>query len=431
MRNTEAMERGRCQPLQQRWLAVVQEYADAPAVHLVAEGKMLTFAELHAAAASLPPSQSLVRAQGQRLPFLLEVLRAWRDDAVLMPVEAAADAVPRFPNLPAEVCHLKTTSGSSGAPRYVLFTADQLAADADQIVRTMGLRQEWPNVAVISLAHSYGFSNLVLPLLLHGIPMVIGDGPLPQAMRKSLASGSYFTLAAVPAMWRAWHAAGLISNRIRLAISAGAPLPLDLERGIFAASGVKIHNFYGSSECGGIAYDRTSLPREASWLTGTAMDGVTLAVDEVDGCLTVSSAAVGVGYIVADPALSQGRFHTSDRVRITNGEVWLEGRTGEAINIAGRKVSPSVIEEILTAMPGVRHCVVFGIPSPDEAKVDEIAVCVNLSGCSTLEEVRQAGAHLLPDGRQPRHWRVCPDLEPDERGKISRAAWRERWLREA
>jgi long-chain acyl-CoA synthetase len=41
----------------------------------------------------------------------------------------------------------------------------------------MGLRPDWPNLGVISLAYSYGFSNLVLPLLLHGIPLFLAPSP--------------------------------------------------------------------------------------------------------------------------------------------------------------------------------------------------------------------------------------------------------------
>ena len=423
------MKRDRCQPLYQRWQAVARTQADRPAVHLVAEGRILTFAELLAAGEAAAPSGPQVIADGKGLPLLLDVLRAWRDNAVLVPCDGGTVLLPDLAGCHPRICHIKTTSGSTGTPRQVLFTPDQLAADADQIVRTMGLRQDWPNVVVISMAHSYGFSSLVLPLLLHGIPLVIADSPLPQAMRAALASAPEFTVAAVPAMWRAWHAAGLITAKIRLAISAGAPLPLELERAVFTDSGVKIHNFYGSSECGGIAYDRTSEPRPDALLVGTGMENVNLDVDHASGCLTVSSAAVGCGYVVPDPSLANGRFLTADRVRLEDGAVWLEGRTGEAINVAGRKISPSVIEEKLLALPGVRHCVVFGIPSAEVTRVDEIVACLNLLESGSIHQVRQASAHQLPANEQPRHWRICPDLEPDARGKISRAAWRERWQR--
>lgn len=428
--NTQAMERGRCQPLQQRWLEVMRAHADRPAVHLAAERRVLTFAELHAAAAAEPPAVAEVWAAGKGLPFLLEVLRAWRDDAVLRPVDSGSGAGPSTTPWPESVCHVKTTSGSTGTPREVMFTAAQLAADADQIVRTMGLRPDWPNIGVISMAHSYGFSNLVLPLLLHGIPLILAESPLPQTLRDILAGGPAFTLPAVPAMWRAWHAAGVIDGRVRLAISAGAPLPLELERAVHQACGVKLHNFYGSSECGGIAYDRTTVPRGDARVAGTAMEGVTLAVEAASGRLTVSSAAVAVGYLEPGPDLGEGMFRTPDQVRLEAGAVWLEGRASEGINVAGRKISPSLIEEKLLALPGVRHCVVFGIPSADPARVEEIAACLNLSEQTGLSEIQQASACFLPATEQPRHWRVCPDLEPDARGKISRAAWRERWDRE-
>ncbi len=429
MLNTQAMERGRCQPLQQRWLEVVRAHADRPAVRLAAEGRVLTFAELYAAAAARPPAGTEVCAAGKWLPFLLEVLRAWRDDAVLRPVDAGSGASPSAVPWPEPVCHVKHTSGSTGTPREVMFTAAQLAADADQIVQTMGLRPDWPNIGVISMAHSYGFSNLVLPLLLHGIPLILAESPLPQVLRNILAGGPAFTLPAVPAMWRAWHAAGVIDGRVRLAISAGAPLPLELECAVHQASGVKLHNFYGSSECGGIAYDRSTVPRPDALLAGTAMEGVTLAVEAASGRLIVSSAAVGMGYLEAGPDLGEGTFRTPDQVRLEDGAVWLEGRASEAINVAGRKISPSRIEEKLLALPGVRHCVVFGIPSADPARVEEIAVCLNLSENTGLSEIQQASARFLPSMEQPRHWRVCPELEPDARGKISRAAWREWWDR--
>ena len=49
----------------------------------------------------------------------------------------------------------------------------------------MGLRADWPNLGVISLAHSYGFSNLILPLLLHGIPLILAPAPLPEIIRRA------------------------------------------------------------------------------------------------------------------------------------------------------------------------------------------------------------------------------------------------------
>ena len=188
---------------------------------------------------------------------------------------------------------------------------------------TMGLRPDWPNLGAISLAHSYGFSNLVLPLLLHGIPLFLVPSPLPEVLRSSAPDQPDLTLAGVPALWHAWHEARAIPRNVRLAISASAPLPLALEQAVFEAHGLKIHNFYGSSECGGIAYDATAVPRTDDACVGRPMQNVDLALDP-DGMLVVRSSAVAETYWpTPSDNLGHGRFQTSDLAELQAGTVYL------------------------------------------------------------------------------------------------------------
>ena len=232
----------------------------------LASGQRWTFAQLSREAETpLPDKPAMVFPQGHSAEFILAVLRAWRWQAVVCPLEQHKQPLADSASLPA-CCHLKITPPTTGVPRAVAFTEEQLVADAQSIVTTMGLRPDWPNLGVISLAYSYGFSNLVLPLLLHGIPLFLVPSPLPVVLRSAAHAHWNLTLAGVPALWRAWHKAGAILRNVRLAISAGAPLPLTLERAVFEEHGVKIHNFYGSTECGGITYDATATPRSGRGL---------------------------------------------------------------------------------------------------------------------------------------------------------------------
>ena len=424
------MESCRTAPLLRRWEAVVAAHGPRTALTDAATGRSWSFAAL--AADLPPPAPPDLRAPEAGGPeFISAVLAAWRDGAVLVPREPGGPAPdPAFlTGLPPETVHVKTTSGSTAAPRAVCFSAVQLAADADAIVTTMGLHADSPNLGVISMAHSYGFSNLVLPLLLHGIPLILLENPLPESLRRALAGRERLTLPAVPAMWRAWHAAGVLDERIRLAISAGAPLPLALETAIFAASGLKVHNFYGSSECGGIAYDRTDAPRQDAAIAGTPLSGVALTVDAVSGCLAVAGPAVGLAVLGESDTLGRGRFVTGDLAALApDGTARLVGRAGDVINAAGRKIAPSAVEAVLERLPGIRHCVVFGVPSRDPARADDIVACLSLTSGASLDAVRRAAAAALPPSSLPRFWHVDPDIAPDARGKISRAAWRTRWL---
>src|SRR6266404_5373566 len=60
---------------------------------------------------------------------------------------------------------LKLTSGTTAAPRVIRFRSEQLLADCDQISETMGICDVDLNFGVIPISHSYGFSNLLTPLL--------------------------------------------------------------------------------------------------------------------------------------------------------------------------------------------------------------------------------------------------------------------------
>jgi acyl-CoA synthetase (AMP-forming)/AMP-acid ligase II len=327
-------------------------------------------------------------------------------------------------DLPAGTAHVKITSATSGAPKFVLFKGEQLVADADNIVSTMGLHPAMPNLGCISLAHSYGFSNLILPLLLHGIPLILVPTPLPEMVRRGAKSYRSITLAAVPALWKAWSGANAIPPNTGLGISAGAPLPIELEENVFKSCGVKIHNFYGSSECGGIAYDRTSAPRSDSSCAGSPMDNVSLSISQND-TLVVTSRAVGEGYWPGPKGkLQPGRFETGDLAEIREGQIYLRGRLGDTLNISGRKASPEAIESALRSHPEVVECVIFGIPDTNHDRTEIVVAAVNTRSHIAVAELASFLTEKIPAWQIPRHWWFTNELQTNSRGKISRSEWR-------
>ena len=65
---------------------------------------------------------------------------------------------------------LKLTSGTTAAPRAIRFRSHQLLADCSQICDTMDISDDDLNFGVIPVSHSYGFSNLLTPLMARGVP---------------------------------------------------------------------------------------------------------------------------------------------------------------------------------------------------------------------------------------------------------------------
>jgi long-chain acyl-CoA synthetase len=411
--------------LYERWRKIAAERRGQPALCDTASGRRWTFGELLVAGEtrSIGPGGTAF-PQGRSPEFILDLLAAWRENKIVCPLEPG-QTPPQIPLPPAGCIHLKCTSATTGAARVIAFTAGQLAADAENIVATMNLRPDWPNLGVISMAHSYGFSNLVLPLLLHGIPLTLTPSPLPEIVRCAMENEAAITLAAVPAMWSAWHEANAIPPNVRRAISAGAPLPLALEQAVFKTCGVKIHNFLGSSECGGIAYDTNDTTRTDAALAGSPMRNVKLSLND-DGCLMVRSRAVGETYWPEKlKLLGGGIFQTSDLAELKGGLVFLRGRLSDQINVAGHKLLPETVERALLAHPQVHECLVFGAPSRDAGRT-EMVVAVVASDAPEME-LRQFLLQTLPAWQVPREWRFVKSLTSNTRGKISRVEWRQRY----
>jgi acyl-coenzyme A synthetase/AMP-(fatty) acid ligase len=413
--------------LYERWKNISADRRNETALRNFASGQSWTFGELFSEAEKRGAKGQIIFPQGQSPEFIFQLLAAWRENKIACLLETG-QLPPEILPPPKNCVHLKSTSATGGNSRLVAFTAAQLMADAENIVATMGLRADWPNLGVISPAHSYGFSNLILPLLLHGIPLILAPAPLPEIIRLAAENEKFLTLAAVPAMWRAWHEANAIPKNVRLAISAGAPLPLNLEQEVFKSCGIKIHNFLGSSECGGIAFDATDIPRTDAALAGTPMQNVNVSLNE-NNCLQTQSRAVGETYWPEKSgSLGGGVFQSNDLAEIKNGKVFLRGRLGDQINVAGRKISPEAIERALLANPKVRGCLVFGAPSCD-AERTEIIVAVVVSDAKE-NELKQFLLQTLPAWQLPREWKFVDSLSANARGKISRADWRKKFVGE-
>lgn len=390
-----------------RWLETARRFAARPAIF--EGGQAVTFSDLAAALALRPLATAPVIARSGSVEFFLQILRAWRDGQPVIPVERDAPE-PLLQNPPpAGTGLVKYTPGASGIPRGIFLDAAQVVADGDRIVAAMELTPEVPNLGVISLAHSYGFSNVVLPLLLHGVPVHLAGVPFPRVVEEIFRCHQAVIVPAVPSMWRAWHRSGILHGApIRLALSAGAPLALALETEVFAASGLKIHNFYGASECGGISFDSSTLPRESASDVGTPLPGVAVSISD-DGRIGVRSRSVASGYDCdrGDDLSGGGIYQTRDFGFLDSaGRLHLTGTSGGAINVAGRKISPAKVEAAILSTGLVERVKVFGIASSDAERFEEIAARVTLKPDLTTDTLKQAVTGVLQNWEVPRHWQL-------------------------
>jgi long-chain acyl-CoA synthetase len=317
---------------------------------------------------------------------------------------------------------LKITSGTTGAPRAVRFRQSHLLADCRNICESMEIRPDDINFGLIPFSHSYGFSNLLMPLIFQGTGLVCSTDRMPRAIRRNLECSAATVFPGTPALFQAL---GYLPESdklktVRLCISAGAPLTPEVSLRFYRKFGLKIHSFYGSSECGGIAYDSGEDPDIRPGFVGGVLSGVEIARFDQDR-IVVAGPNVADGYFPEsdDTLLVDGRFVPGDIVESSNAGFRLLGRISDFVNIAGKKVHPSVIEEHLRKLPGVADAIVFGIPS---ATRNEELVAYVVASSSVSRQMLETHCRDSLDGWQvPREFHLVAELPFNERGKISRA----------
>jgi long-chain acyl-CoA synthetase len=419
-------------------------------------------------ALGIPPRSPVVTALGNRAEFIAAVLACLQSNRPLLPADPGtspdgvaalaasfgAQAIVGIPamlhgdghrlsgeaelwlrgNIEARqyagVSVLKVTSGSTGLPKAVLASADNLARDVEQIVAAMDIRPVDVQLGTIPLSHAYGLSNLVLPVLWQGTRVVLREGFVPQRLHDDVRAFGVRVWPAVPFMFEYLlaHEGPPLPPSLATLVSAGAPLlPAVIEQ-FHARYGRKVHSFYGTSETGGISFDGSDAVDRGGVGTPLRHARVTLRpVEGLDGPegsgrVHVAGPAVGLGYSAdAESAdFCAGCFLTGDLGRFdAGGRLILTGRVSAFVNVAGRKVHPDEVATHLREMGGVRDVRVVGAPSASRGE-QLVAILVPDGPAPSLLQVRRYCSARLPPHKIPRVLIVADTIPVDARGKTDR-----------
>ena len=338
----------------------------------------------------------------------------------LRTADATTDWAEKAPTL------LKLTSGTTAAPRAIRFRSHQLLADCNQICDTMGISNADLNFGVIPISHSYGFSNLLTPLIARAVPMVMSRDRTPRAILADLARSNATVFPGMPVFYQAFCEMEYVPQlpNLRLCISAGASLARAVATKFREKFNLTIHSFYGASECGGICYDRETTNEEEGFV-GQPMKGVDVEMlhpSAPASQIQVHSAAVADGYFPEpdDERLGDGIFVPDDLLARDDLGFKIVGRISDVINVAGKKVNPAEVEADLLRFTGVRQAVVFGRSAGAGLRNEEVAACVVASPDVTESDLLRFCRTALSAWQVPKRIFVVDAIPTNERGKISR-----------
>ena len=327
---------------------------------------------------------------------------------------------------------LLTTSGTTGAPKFVTHTPAPLSAtmNAFQYV-DLDVGQTVLNAC--PMVHGTGLFTFLASVTC-GAAMVLVERFDPDAVLDQLESHGCTWLLGLPFMY-----AALLEHQrkqprqvssLQHCICGGDVFPIQLQLDFEATFGAPLRNVWGATEVIGAL--RPGL--QPGPVTRIAPGAQIRLVDEEGreaprgkvGEFLVRGPYVTVGYWVApdriDDATRDGWYHSGDLMRQGEGdELWFVGRKKDIIIRGGSNISPVEVERVLLDHPLVRDAAVFGVPDPVLGQ--RVAAIVQLSrgaGNTALGAILKDIRRQLADYKAPERLWAVDAVPRNPLGKVDR-----------
>jgi long-chain acyl-CoA synthetase len=363
-------------------------------------------------------------------------------------LELMKDATGSFASPPREITDTAVilyTSGTTGQPKGAELTHANMVTNAivsfDMFAPALepGVTQT-AALVTLPLFHSTGQTCQMNAGLYGGMRLVLHPRFDAASVLESFAREQIGVWIGVPTMYWALlqhaRAAGAdlssMAASLRVCVSGGAPMPLEVLRGFEAAFKVRILEGYGLSETAPVlSFNQLHRPSKPGTV-GLPIFGVEIrCVDEEDrpvpcdvrGEVVARGPNVMKGYYgrpaETAEALRGGWFHTGD-IGVIDGEGYLAivDRQKDMILRGGFNVYPREIEEVLMTHPGVALCAVVGVP--DERLGEEIKAFVVRRPAATVTETELIAwaREQFAGYKYPRHVEFRDTLPTNATGKI-------------
>jgi long-chain acyl-CoA synthetase len=296
---------------------------------------------------------------------------------------------------PHDTAVLMYTSGTSGTPKGVMLTNENLESDAINSCIHAKFTEKTVFLGVLPMFHTLGLMGCFLIPAMLGSKVVYQARFSPPAVFQAVQQHQIEVLILVPTMYavlanaKSAHPDSL--KTVKIALSGGEALPVTLIEQFRQKFGITLMEGFGLTETSPIV--AINLPWDHKpGAVGKFIPGVEAKTIDDEGRELPRGADGGELYL-RGPMVMKGYYHkpeqtaevltqdkwfkTGDIARIDpDGFLYITGRKKDMIIMAGEKVFPREIEDALKQHPAVLIAAVIGIK--DEARGEAPVAFVQL-----------------------------------------------------
>ncbi len=354
-----------------------------------------------------------------------------------------------------DIAALLFTGGTTGLPKGVMLTHNNLVADVLQTIYNSDEPQEELEaqagtsviLSVLPLCHTFGFTVVIIAMRA-AMMMVMFVSYDPVEVLEAIEYYKIGLFVGVPVMYQMIINCPDFTERdlssLESAAAGSAALAPELARKWEETVGFKVGQGYGLTEASPITHGA------ASWMPEIRPESVGVPITDTDakivnpdtleelppgevGELLIHGRQVMKGYWKNPEATKKDIvddwLRTGDLARMDeNGYFYIEGRTKDMVKYKGYKVMPREVEEKLMEHPAILEAGVAGIPDPNIGETIKAWVVLKSEyrdGQIAERDIIEWSKERLAGYKYPRHVEFLKALPRTAVGKIFRRKLRE------
>ena len=340
------------------------------------------------------------------------------------------------------VAVLQYTGGTTGVPKGAMLTHANLAANLEQMrcVFEKADRGKEKMLCVLPFFHVFAMTVAQNLAVILGAEMLLQPRFELKALLDCVKRKRATLFPGVPTLFTAINNSPMTEKydltSVRLCLSGGAPLPVEVKANFEKLTGCILVEGYGLTEaspvCAVNPLDQTSVPGSIGRLIpGTSArfrdleDPSKEAAPGEKGELCLKGPQVMLGYWKrpddTEQTIENGYLHTGDvGYQDENGFIYLVDRIKDLIICSGYNVYPRVIEEAVYQHEAVAECIVIAIPDPYRGQTPKAFVKLKDDASLTAEDLREFLKDHLSTIELPREIEFRSELPKTMVGKLSK-----------